>query len=135
MLLTLAQDMLKIPIMLQLGIGGIFVIMVLREVANVLEKAKAKRNGPIVPVIPDGVLKQMNLNHATCITISHQVAELHEWHKPSPDGEQSWKNRQMIDLLTEFRVEVARGNKALENNNRLIDRLLPLMARVESGGR
>lgn len=134
MLLTLAQDVLKMPVMLQLGVGGIFVVMVLREIANVLEKARVKRNGA-GPVLPADVLKQMNLNHATCTTIGHQVAELHEWHKPSPDGEQSWKNKQMIDLLTEFREEVARGNRALENNNRLIDRLLPLMAKVEAGGR
>lgn len=73
--------------LLQLGVGGMFAILVIREVFSFLkERARCHQN------------KQMDV-------LAHQIAELHQWHAVTDeDGVKVWYVRrsleQAIDKLT-----------------------------------
>ncbi len=89
-----------VSMLTQLGVGGIFAVLVIRQVLDFVDKHKS-RNG-------NSVAKMERL--------IQQTSDLHRWHSPDDSGEQSWKNTRMI--------------KALENNNRVLESLIPVMERV-----
>ena len=106
-------------------------ILVLKEVFTFIEKQKLRRNSSSPIILPADVLRQLNKLQDTCVGTSNLMGHVYEWLKPNADGEQIWKNKQMIELLAEFKVEVARGNKAIENNNRLLERIIPVLTGLE----
>lgn len=122
---------IAVSVWTQLGVGGIFVILVLKEVFTFIEKQKLRRNSSSPIILPADVLRQLNKLQDTCVDTSSLMGHVYEWLKPNADGEQIWKNKQMIELLAEFKVEVARGNKAIENNNRLLERIIPVLTGLE----
>ncbi len=131
--MLLAQSTaLTVPIGIQLGVGGIFVILVLRMVFDFVSTYKARNDsGGRVPTWAKKCLETFDtvvLSHAD---IKRQIGDLHDWHSPDAGGEQAWKNRQMVELLAEFKEEAARGTRAIENNNRLIERITPLLSELE----
>ena len=106
-------------------------ILVLKEVFTFIEKQKLRRNSSSPIILPADVLRQLNKLQDTCVDTNNLMGHVYEWLKPNADGEQIWKNKQMIELLAEFKVEVARGNKAIENNNRLLERIIPVLTGLE----
>lgn len=113
MFYLLAESSFSSSIPLQVGVGGIFAILVLKEVFNFITKQKEKNGG--------GLGKMQG-----------EMATLYKWHEPDAEGEQTWKNKQMIVLLTEIKQENVRSTKALENSNRVMERLLPILSRLET---
>lgn len=109
MFYILAESTNDSSLVTQLGVGGIFVILVLRLVFDFINKQK---------------------NNGTNKMVS-QVSQLHKWHEPDQEGEQSWKNKQLIEVVKEIKNESLRGTKAIENNTRLIERLMPVLNKIE----
>ena len=79
----------------QLGVGGIFVILVLREVFGFLEKKRSNGNGTS-PSAAD-VLAAANLKK-TIYEISRQMDDLYEWHRVADeDGVKVWYVRRSLE--------------------------------------
>lgn len=133
MILLFAQTVeSSMPFLMHIGVGGILAIMILRLVFDFIDRREKRgRNG----VSPSWAREPMQMVREAIFRqakIASEIGDLHDWHKPDSDGEQTWKNKQIVELLAEFKQECARGNLALENNNRLLERLIPLMTRLES---
>lgn len=61
----------------QLGVGGIFAILPVREAAGIIKSRNGKNGGKL----------------------AGEVHQLHEWHKPDPTGRQEWKNPDMAQAI------------------------------------
>ena len=112
----IAESPMEMPAILELVGGGILVIMVLRLVFDFINKQRMK-NGANHVLNP---YKQAG-----------QIAALYKWHEPDPEGEQTWKNKQLIDMLKEIKVQNESYKMALENNTKVMGRLLPVLAKLE----
>ena len=84
----------------QLGIGGIFAILVIREVMTFLKT----RNENGAAVNDGGQVFRM-------------VKDMHEWHKPDQNGEQSWKGHRLAE--------------AIERNTTVMEKLVPILDRID----
>ena len=92
---------------LQIGVGGIFSLMVIREV---LTFVKEKKNGG------EGLLEKIS---ALISVMAIQQKDLHEWHKPDPTGKQNWKNAELaeaIDRNTEVIKELMKMLRGMNKN-------------------
>lgn len=136
-MIFLAQNLLTTPIMLQLGVGGIFAIMILRLVFDFIDRREIKRiNGsPSIP--PTWAVEALTLVKRAVdkmAVMGRLVEDLHDWHKPE-NGVQEWKNKAMVDLMREFKEAMEhaseRSTKAIENNNALIERMIPIVQSAE----
>ena len=96
----------------QLGVGGIFCILILRMV---FEFVKDKRgNGG---------------------SVFSMVKDLHQWHAPDDAGEQTWKNSRMLKLMESYQ-ELQREHHALmREHHTLMKRLLPTLEKLTAGAR
>jgi len=92
----------------QLGIGGIFAILVIREVMTFL-KTKNETKAP-----ESGVL---SICKDTLEKILRMQKDLHEWHKPDQNGEQSWKGHRLAE--------------AIERNTTVMEKLVPILDRID----
>jgi len=80
---------------LQLGVGGIFVLLVLREISGIL---RGRRTGARTADIDIKCPNKINHVASTLLAIDNrsariedQMEELHRWHRPNDDGKQNWK--------------------------------------------
>lgn len=87
-------------IIMQLGVGGIFACLVIKMVLDFLAKKKDVEKDSQYRMIKD----------------------LWEWHKPDQQGEQTWKNKHMIE-------SVERVAKSIDSNTKVLDRLLIVLDR------
>lgn len=107
----------------QIGIGGIFCILVLRTVFEFLSRKK----NCVQPGMT--ALCQLHADQVENVAdavkeISRQTSELYRWHSPDSDGEQTWKNKHMVEMVGEMR-------KSVDNNTAVLNRLIPLLERLE----
>ena len=58
--------------------------------------------------------------------------DLHTWHAPDSDGEQSWKNKHMIELLNRIAEIVDRQTAVMDRHAAVMDRLVPILQRLEA---
>ena len=110
--MNMAQAMLPISIWTQLGVGGIFVLLVLRMV---FEFVKNRKNSNGLPV--------------WAAKMSLQILDLHEWHAPE-GGEQTWKNNHMLKLVEANNVLLAESHALLKEHHILMKRLIPLLEKM-----
>ena len=85
------------------AVPGIFAILVLKMVFDFMGKHKTK-NGDA--------------------DVAKQVKDLHKWHAPDSDGEQSWKNKQLCVMCENVKT-------AVDNNTAILNRLVPILDRME----
>lgn len=57
--------------------------------------------------------------------IETQIKDLHNWHAPDSDGQQTWKNKHMLEVLVKL-------TDVVENHTRVMDRMLPILERLEA---
>ena len=112
--MMIAQGTVMISIWAQLGVGGIFAILSLRLVFDFV---KERRGNGI------GDLRSMFT----------MIKDLHQWHEPDDQGEQTWKNSRMIKLM-EDNNELQREHHALmREHHTLMKRLLPALEKLSQG--
>lgn len=99
--------------MMQLTCGGILAVLVIREVMAFLKTRNGKNNGTAQKLVRDVASLRM------------ESRDMHEWHKPNPDGRQTWKNSELIEAVLEMK-------KVVENNTQVTARLLPILERLEA---
>lgn len=103
---------MSVSVWTQLGVGGIFVILVLRMV---FEFVKNRKNGNGAP------------HWATAMAL--QVRDLHEWHAPE-GGEQTWKNTHMLRLVEANNALLAESHALLKEHHLLMKRLMPILEKL-----
>ncbi len=110
----------------QIGIGGIFCILVLRTVFDFLSR---KRNcvQPGMTALCQLHAEQVKTVADSVGEIARQTSEMYRWHSPDSDGEQTWKNKHMVEMVAEMK-------KSVDNNTAVLNRLLPILGRLEKGG-
>ncbi len=84
--------------MTELGVGGIFIVLVLREVFGFI----SRRNG------------------GNEQTFSKKVHDLWVWHAPDADGEQTWKGKQLYRVLTSLDDSIKENTKAVNEGHRSV---------------
>ena len=89
-----------------IGIGGIFAILVIREVMTFLKT----RNGTGITPVTYGCRENLE-------KMLRMQKDLHEWHKPDQNGEQSWKGHRLAE--------------AIERNTAVIEKLMPILDRID----
>lgn len=99
-----AQAASSVSVWTQLGVGGIFVILVLRMVFDFLEK---------------------NRGGGGRTAIFDMIKDLHRWHAPDDHGEQTWKNTRMIKLMEDHA-------ELLRDHHILLKQLLPILQKMAS---
>jgi len=77
----------------QLGVGGIFVVLVLSKVADIIQ-ATRERNGK-----PNGKGRPSTPCINALGKMSGEVHELYTWHAPNSDGRQTWKVPDLVPTL------------------------------------
>lgn len=88
---------------LQLGVGGIFALMVIREFVGFATKMRpgSRTNGQ-----------------------ARMVEDLHRWHAPDQRGQQMWKNALLMDVVGGLKVAVEKNTEASEKLSLLVTRVL-----------
>ncbi len=104
---------------LQLTAGGIFVVLILRQVFDFIQSRKE-------PESMDGISVAERREFISAIIrklvrIEDQVHELHVWHAPNADGEQNWKNTRMISVLEDLTKTIQHNTDVISNLSRLVD--------------
>ncbi len=116
--------------MLQLGVGGIFAILILRLVFDFIDRREMKRQSNGNGVAPSWAREPTK----TVGTMAIRVRDLHDWHKPE-NGEQTWKNKQMVEMLHDLKEMIegcsVRSTEAINNNNQLLERIIPILMELE----
>ena len=84
--------------MTELGVGGIFVVLVLREVF--------------------GFINRKNGNGEQ--SLSKKIHDLWWWHAPDADGEQTWKGKQLYRVLTSLDDSIKDNTKAVNEGHRSV---------------
>lgn len=95
--------------LLQLGVGGIFAILIIREVLSFLKT----RNGK-----GDGARHIEELIGA----MARETSDLHNWHMPDDRGEQTWKNAQLREAIQDMKTVVQNNTKAFERLEAMLER-------------
>ncbi len=91
----------------EIAIPGIFAILVIREVFNFLGR------------------KGMN-------GYNKKIEDLHDWHSPDQDGEQSWKGKQLERILTTLDANVRENTKTTQEGHvKIVDKLEELKAKLK----
>ena len=98
--------------LLQLGVGGIFAILIIREVLSFLKTRNGKDGHTAEKLIRD------------VAALRAESRDMHEWHKPNSDGQQTWKNYELIEAVRDMKT-------AVENNTKMAGRFLPILERME----
>lgn len=106
---------------LELGVGGIFAVLVISMVFKFLEKRK---NGSNENTQTQDILDVAYEIKSLIVDIKTKIDILHEWHSPDTNGEQTWKNKHMMELLKDLKTSV-------DANTQVLSRLLPLLERLE----
>lgn len=105
---------------MQLTCGGILAVLVIREVLAFLKSRNGKGNGTAEKLVNDVAALRMDSR------------DLHEWHKPNPDGQQTWKNTEMLEAVRELSTVVGGLKSVVENNTQVSARLIPVLERLEA---
>ena len=110
----------------QIGVGGIFCVLVLRSVFDFLSRKK----NCVQPGM--SALCQLHSEQAREVSnhlanIARQTNEMYRWHAPDSNGEQIWKNKHMGKMVAEMK-------KSVDNNTAVLSRLIPLLERIEQKG-
>lgn len=90
----------------QLGVGGIFAILVLKQVFEFIDKRKQNGNGS----------KSAPCQLREPGRVEGQLDELHRWHRPDSSGRQSWKNGDLIEAVHEMQRTLSVQTEALRLN-------------------
>lgn len=118
----LAQASQIQPVWIQLSVGGMFAIMILRVVFDFINRRELKRK--------NGGVSYIDRLNALERHLVPKINDLHDWHKPE-DGEQTWKNRQMLELMKEIKEIAVNTTRLAERNQSLLERLLPVLTNLE----
>ena len=95
-----------------LGVGGIFCLLILRMVFDFVKDKRGNGSG-----------------------LFSMVKDLHRWHAPDDQGEQTWKNSRMLKLM-EANLELQREHHVLmREHHSLMKRLLPTLEKLTAGAR
>ena len=136
MFLFAQETVTVIPPWMQGSVGLMAALMILRAVFTFIDRREGKRqngNG-VAPSWAREPLKVMREVEDNISATRTKVKDLHEWHKPE-NGVQDWKNRQLIELMGEFKVSVEaaaiRSTTATDNNTRVMERLIPILMSIE----
>ena len=108
----------------QLGVGGIFAVLVIRSVLDFLAKREATKNGGARGTTSThGMMATQQLND-----LVRQVRELHEWHaKEDDDGVKVWYVRKSLEQ------SIARLADAAEQQTRALRDLVALIKADRQG--
>lgn len=121
--------------LMQLGVGGIFAILVIREVLSFLQR----RGDLLAPIVVPTPTECLTVEERKMLRQVHEWSrDLHAWHDVSdPDGVKIWYNRRSleeavdrlattIEKMSEFQraefevlKEMARDMRDLRNQNPL----------------
>ena len=111
----------------QLGVGGIFVILVLRMVFEfVRERKNANGGGPAWAKV---LIHQIDTALNVQTLMSREIRDLHDWHAPE-GGEQTWKNTHMLRLVEQNNVLLAESHALLKEHHLLMKRLMPVLEKL-----
>ncbi len=123
-MISLAQGAMTIPLGLQLGVGGILTVLILRTVFDFLERYKGRMGGNgNTPAWSKTLIKQIEMALTVQAEMKKQITDLYQWHKPDDGGEQSWKNTRMIKLMEDT-------NELMREHHAVLRQLLPVMESV-----
>lgn len=110
-------------VLTQLATGGIFAVLVIREVLTFLKGRSPDKSHACA----EKLLQDVEAIH-------RQTHELHRWHAPNESGQQTWKNTEMIDAVRELTEVVHELKDVVANNTQVSARLLPVLERMEAKG-
>lgn len=121
----LAQGAAVVSVWAQLGVGGIFAILILRLVFDFVKDRKG--NGFITP----GWAKDAMTRQAKMVVM---LDDLHQWHKPDDHGEQTWKNSRMLKLMEDNNELQREHHVLMREHHSLMKRLLPTLEKLVTIG-
>ena len=98
--------------MMQLTCGGILAVLVIREVMSYLKTRNGKDGHTAEKLIRD------------VAALRAESRDMHEWHKPNSNGQQTWKNYEIIEAVRDMKT-------AVENNTKMAGRCFPILERME----
>lgn len=100
--------------LLQLGVGGIFAILVIKQVLEFLKSRNGKTDAP-------------SRNYELLNSVARETRELYDWHKPDPRGEQTWKNSQMLEAVRDMTAVVLDMKIVVQNNTQAFEQLKDML--------
>ena len=83
----------------EIGVGGIFAILVLRQTFDFIQGFRNKKNG-------NGNFGSVEVK---------QLDDLHKWHQPDDTGVQEWKNPRLADVITKLSDNIDDSTKVLQS--------------------
>ncbi len=96
----------------QLGVGGIFCLLILRMVFDFVKERRG--NGG---------------------SVFSMVKDLHQWHAPDDHGEQTWKNSRMLKLMEDHNKLQIEHHALMREHHGLMRRLIPTLEKLAIGAR
>jgi hypothetical protein len=88
----------------QLGVGGIFALLIVGKVLDFVERRRKNGSG-------DQFKKQIADLHKTWAQpnnpVQAHIGDLWQWHKPTDEGTQEWKNPRLAEAMESLSVIIA----------------------------
>ena len=98
------------PDVLELGVGGIFALLVIRTVLiDFLGRGQRR------PEWVDEIHNQLELIDKRLAELQVESKDLHRWHSPNSEGEQTWKGTHMGRVLGGIADALNANTKAIQS--------------------
>jgi hypothetical protein len=104
----------------QYGVVGIALLMVSQQIREFI----ARRNGRSVPPCVKVMETRLSRTEERVQNIERKTDDMHHWHCPNSDGEQTWKNATLAAHIKEMR-------DLMEKQTQTAARMLPVLERLE----